>query len=66
MRVNRRETGIEAGTPDYRFQEGKPMLRKVILIAAACGIAITASACNTVKGVGRDIESVGEAGARAI
>ncbi|HEY0959688.1 MAG TPA: entericidin A/B family lipoprotein [Novosphingobium sp.] len=42
------------------------MVRKIILIAAACGIAITASACNTVKGVGRDIESVGEAGARAI
>ena len=29
-------------------------------------ITPTMAACNTVKGVGRDIESVGEAGSRAI
>lgn len=38
------------------------MLRKTILALAAAGIALTATACNTVKGLGRDIESVGEAG----
>lgn len=35
----------------------------------ACGlgaIMLTASACNTVKGVGRDIQSVGQAGSDAI
>jgi predicted small secreted protein len=42
------------------------MIRKLVLILAATGIALTASACNTVKGLGRDIESVGEAGDRAI
>lgn len=42
------------------------MLRKTILVALAAGIAFTASACNTVKGVGRDIESVGQAGSDAI
>lgn len=37
-------------------------------IAAALLISasLLISACNTVKGVGRDIESVGEAGDRAI
>ncbi len=39
-----------------------PMLKKVLLVLAASTIAITASACNTVKGVGRDIESVGKTG----
>ncbi len=42
------------------------MFRKVLLIIAATSIALTAAACNTVKGVGRDIESVGEAGDEVI
>lgn len=42
------------------------MFRKVILVAALGASAIALSACNTVKGLGRDIESVGEAGDRAI
>lgn len=42
------------------------MFRKTILSIAATGIILTAAACNTVKGVGRDIQSVGEAGDRAI
>ncbi|QGN53512.1 entericidin A/B family lipoprotein [Novosphingobium sp. Gsoil 351] len=42
------------------------MVRKIILAMALSGIALTATACNTVKGVGRDVESVGEAGDRAI
>jgi predicted small secreted protein len=40
-------------------------MRKItvaILIAAS----LLVSACNTVRGVGRDIESVGNAGDRAI
>jgi predicted small secreted protein len=41
------------------------MLRKTILILTAASIALTASACNTVKGLGRDIQSVGEAGDKA-
>jgi predicted small secreted protein len=42
------------------------MFRKITLAALAASLAFTASACNTVKGLGRDIESAGEAGDRAI
>ncbi|MFA7587654.1 MAG: entericidin A/B family lipoprotein [Novosphingobium sp.] len=42
------------------------MVRKIVLAFALAGITLTATACNTVKGVGRDIESVGEAGDRAL
>lgn len=41
------------------------MTRK-ILMAFALSATLLATACNTVKGVGRDIESVGEAGDEAI
>jgi predicted small secreted protein len=39
-----------------------PMVRKLIIAFALGGIMLTATACNTVKGLGRDIESVGQAG----
>lgn len=42
------------------------MVKKLILALAASGILLGASACNTVKGAGQDIESVGEAGDEAI
>ena len=42
------------------------MLRKAIITIAASCIALTASACNTVKGLGNDIELVGKAGDRAV
>ncbi|MFM5953846.1 MAG: entericidin A/B family lipoprotein [Novosphingobium sp.] len=42
------------------------MVRKLIMLLAAGGLVMSASACNTVKGLGRDIESVGEAGDRAV
>lgn len=42
------------------------MIRKFILVAVAAGITLSATACNTVKGIGRDIESAGEAADRAI
>lgn len=42
------------------------MIRKFIIITAAATVALTATACNTVKGLGRDVESVGEAGDQAI
>lgn len=42
-------------------------LRHKLLVAAVFGsLVATLAACNTVKGVGRDIESVGEAGDRAL
>lgn len=42
------------------------MVRKMIFALAATGIVLAASACNTVKGLGRDIESAGQAGSEAI
>ena len=42
------------------------MVRKLILALAAGGIVLTASACSTVKGLGLDIESAGQAGSEAI
>lgn len=42
------------------------MVRKFIIAVGITAMAMTATACNTVKGVGEDIESVGEAGDRAI
>lgn len=38
------------------------MVRKLVLALVASGIVLGASACNTVKGAGRDIESVGKEG----
>ncbi|MCT2559629.1 entericidin A/B family lipoprotein [Tsuneonella sp. YG55] len=42
------------------------MLKKIMIALGAAAIALTATACNTVKGLGRDIESVGRAGEEAI
>ena len=42
------------------------MIRKVLLAIAVASVTIAASACNTVKGAGRDIELVGKAGDEAI
>lgn len=42
------------------------MLRKILLALSITAVALTTTACNTVKGAGRDIQSVGDAGSRAI
>jgi entericidin B len=42
------------------------MLKKLIFAVAASSIALAASACNTVKGAGKDVQSVGQAGEDAI
>ena len=42
------------------------MVRKMIIAIGLSALALSASACNTVKGAGQDIESVGEAGDKAI
>ena len=39
------------------------MTRKILLALGIAAISMTTAACNTVKGLGRDIESVGQAGA---
>lgn len=42
------------------------MIRKFMFACALGGLVLSSAACNTVKGVGRDIESVGQAGDDAI
>ncbi|MEO1221664.1 MAG: Entericidin EcnA/B family protein [Pseudomonadota bacterium] len=42
------------------------MTRKALLALVLGAMTLTATACNTVKGLGRDIESVGRAGEEAI
>ena len=41
-------------------------MRKLILALGLAAVTLTTAACNTVKGVGRDVESVGQAGDDAI
>jgi entericidin B len=42
------------------------MIRNTLIAAALTALALGATACNTVEGVGEDIKSVGRAGKRAI
>jgi predicted small secreted protein len=44
-----------------RREKGTTMLRKIIITLTASAIALSATACHTVKGAGKDIQSVGEA-----
>ncbi len=36
------------------------MVRKVIIAAGVAALGLSASACNTIDGIGEDVESVGE------
>lgn len=51
------------GLPSHSEELG---MKNWIVVAAAAAAVLTLAACNTVKGVGRDIESVGSAGERAV
>lgn len=42
------------------------MVRKIFVAFGLASLALGISACNTVKGLGNDIESVGQAGSEAI
>ena len=42
------------------------MKNRLITALVLASLTVTTAACNTVKGLGRDIESVGEAGDKAI
>lgn len=42
------------------------MKHRILTALVMTALAVTTAACNTVKGLGRDIESVGEAGDKAI
>lgn len=38
------------------------MMKKALIAAGIAAIALSTAACNTVKGLGQDIESVGQKG----
>lgn len=42
------------------------MVKRFMFALAATAVVLGATACNTVKGMGEDIESVGRAGDEAI
>lgn len=42
------------------------MIRKCAITAALAALTLTSSACNTVKGLGEDIQSVGRTGEEVI
>ncbi len=42
------------------------MKKRIVAAIMLASLAVTTAACNTVKGLGRDIQSVGEAGDKAI
>ena len=42
------------------------MIRKIAIAVGVAALALSATACNTVKGLGQDVESVGQAGEDAI
>ncbi len=42
------------------------MKKSILTAIMLASLAVTTTACNTVKGLGRDIESVGDAGDKAI
>ena len=42
------------------------LIRKTALATALAALTFTSTACNTVQGLGRDIESVGRAGEEVI
>lgn len=42
------------------------MVRKIVIALGAAALALGASACNTVKGAGQDIESVADAADKEI
>jgi len=41
-------------------------MRKTLLAATLAALTVTTAGCNTVKGLGRDIESVGQKGEEVI
>ncbi|MEY3984841.1 MAG: hypothetical protein RLZ59_286 [Pseudomonadota bacterium] len=41
-------------------------MKRSFMVLMLASFSLLVTACNTVKGLGRDIESVGEAGGKAI
>ncbi|EDL48930.1 MULTISPECIES: entericidin A/B family lipoprotein [Erythrobacteraceae] len=42
------------------------MTKKITLLLSVLTMSVVVAGCNTVKGFGRDVQSIGEAGEEAI
>jgi predicted small secreted protein len=49
------------GIPLKRVKQMKKLLGVLLPLASAAGMTLVLSACNTVEGVGRDLERAGDA-----
>ena len=47
------------------WKDGEEMIRKLVLVAVGAGLVLGAAACNTVRGVGQDLESAANSVDRA-
>jgi predicted small secreted protein len=56
----RRKLDCSADASDTRVINGGRSMRKLIVLAAAAA-ALLAAACNTVAGVGKDVQAAGHA-----
>jgi predicted small secreted protein len=56
----------QSGDAPARSRRNKAMLRKILAAATLGALALTATACNTVRGVGDDVKSVANAGDKVI
>ncbi|WP_395333620.1 hypothetical protein WBP06_08085 [Novosphingobium sp. BL-8H] len=52
------------GAPDQK--DGEKMIRKLVLVAVSAGPMLGVAACNTVRGVGQDLESAANSVDRAM
>jgi entericidin B len=47
--------------PERKSKKGIPMLKKLILALTVGSLALGATACNTVRGAGEDLDSAADA-----
>lgn len=58
--------GLEKPVHWPAYWKANEMMRKLMVAAVLGSVLASLGACNTVKGLGRDIQSVGQAGEKAI
>jgi predicted small secreted protein len=52
--------------PAFRVRKREKTMRKLLMSLGLAAAVLSVTACNTVKGAGQDIQSVGQAGEDAI
>ena len=57
---------MSSNSCDLNYEGAIEMTKKLAHAGVIAAVLIAVSGCNTVKGLGEDIQSVGEAGEKAI